>query len=168
MGARPDTIEQKVMTALRQLDDDWESIGSDDPSWTRAVKNVIGGVGKNLGYEVYAAQSDFEAKGEWVFDLSWFEEKGDLVVDMPLVLESEWNPPGILEDFQKLLISRGLHRVMVCWQPTPQAWRQCLSQLITQIRSYRGTQEGDRYLLCCWIEDPEELSIELHVAGSAA
>ena len=168
MESGPDAVEQEVITALRTLDNESESIGSDDPAWTRAVKDAIGKVGRNLGFKVYAAQSEFEENGEWVFDLSWLEEQGDLVVDIPLVLESEWNPPGVLEDFQKLLVSRAAHRVLVCWQPTPHACDRCFDQLVSQIRRFRGTREDDRYLLCCWIEDPEELRIQVHVAGRGA
>jgi len=64
MQSNPDAVEQGVITALRRLDDEWESIGSDDPTWTRAVKNAVGRVGKSLGYEIYAAQSEFEENDE--------------------------------------------------------------------------------------------------------
>jgi len=55
----------------------------------------VGQLGKALGYQIYGAQCDFEANGEWVFDLSWFEERNGDVIDMPLVLESEWRPREI-------------------------------------------------------------------------
>jgi hypothetical protein len=158
-----DLIEAKVIATLRKLDDGWQSVGSRDASWTRAVKNAVGRVGKSLGYRVYGAQCEFEANGEWLFDLSWIEERRGIVVDIPLVLESEWDPRGILDDFQKILVSRAAHRVLVCWQPTPQAWKHCENQLLNQIERYRGTQKDDRYLLCCWVGSQEKL--EKHVAA---
>lgn len=166
MNPTRDAIEQKIVASLRQLDEQWESIGEGKAVWTRAIKEAVGGVGKSLDYEVYAAQCKYEANGEWLFDLSWIHQDGEIILDMPLALESEWDPRGILEDFQKLLVSRAIHRVMVFWQPDPDAWRRCFDQLITQIRTYRGTQSGDRYLFCCWIKDPDELRIQLHIAGA--
>ena len=163
-----DEIEQKIRAALNQLDEQWKSLGDADAAWTRAIKNSVGRIGESLGFEVYAMQCDFEENGEWLFDLTWLNENGEFVLEFPLALESEWRPKGILDDFQKLLVSRAEHRVMVFWQRSADAYENCLDQLIGQIAAYHGTLRGDRYLFCCWIESLDKLRIRLHVAGEAA
>lgn len=159
-------IEQKVVESLLELDANWQSIGTGSAAWTRAIKNAIGRLGRDRDFEVFGAQCDFENNGEWVFDLAWFETDGDVALDMTLALESEWDPRGVLEDFQKLLVSRARYRVMIFWQPSEAAWKRCEARLTDQIRRFKGSAPGDRYLLCCWCGEPdalEELRINLVV-----
>ena len=109
---------------------------------------------------MYAAQCKYEATGEWVFDLLWSQEHNKIIFDMPLAMECEWEPSGILQDFQKLFISRARHWIIVCWQNTPALWEIYINSLIKQINCYQGTQSGDRYLFCAWIEPTDKLMTE--------
>ena len=49
------------------------------------------------------------------------------------------------------------------WQRSPETARTTLELLMSQVDRYSGTQVGDRYLFCCWIEEPDELLTKLHV-----
>ena len=77
-------------------------------------------------------------------------EPGKLI-DLPLALESEWELKfdKILEDFEKLVVSRALLRVMI-FETSLNTGEQHFNRLIEAIRCYSGTQRGDQYLLACW------------------
>ena len=155
--------ERAVCEALAHLDKDWRRYPKTDSAWTRAVKNAIGTIGRRFDYRVYAASSKFERNGEWMFDLGWFKMRGEIIIDVPLALESEWRPVDAMDDFQKLLISRARHRVMVLWSRKCNSADRLISSLIRQVATYRGSQSGDRYLFCCWVHSPEQLLFRSHV-----
>lgn len=163
-----DKTERAVRKALIRLDKDWWRYPKTDSAWTRAVKNAVGTIGQQLGYRVYAASSKFERNGEWVFDLGWFKMRGEIVIDVPLALESEWSTDDAMDDFQKLLISRARHRVMVMWSRKRTSGDRLITSLIRQVAAYRGSQSGDRYLFCCWVDSPEQLFFRQHVFKSTA
>lgn len=123
---------------------------------TRKIKDVVGGVGDKLRFAVHAASCRYDGIGEWLYDLCWCEQdEFGHVLDMPLALECEWQLKltSILDDFQKLLVSQAGHRIFLCSQPTAEDWQDCVEHLTEQIRLYRGTRNGDRYLLGCWASD---------------
>lgn len=155
--------ERAVCAALTRLDKHWWRVKKTDGAWTRAIKNAVGSIGRQRGYRVYAASSKFERDGEWVFDLGWYEMRGEFIVDVPLALESEWTISGAMDDFQKLLISRAQNRVMVLWSRRRAPAEALVGSLIGQVGKYRGSRRGDRYLFCFWIENPPELLFHSHV-----
>jgi hypothetical protein len=81
-----------------------------------------------------------------------------MVLDLPLVVESEWDPDPneILWDFQKLLIARARLRVMVFTAPEKEVAPRFQS-LRQAIADYSGTHKGDRYLLICWFNGRVEV-----------
>lgn len=166
LPATLDHIERAVCAALIRLDKNWWRFPKTDGAWTRAVKNSVGSIGHKRGYLVCAASSKFERNGEWVFDMGWFKMRGDIIVDVPLALESEWGVSGAMDDFQKLLISRARHRVMVLWSRKHPPAEGLISSLIRQVAKYQGSQRGDRYLFCCWVENPAQLFFHSHVVGA--
>jgi hypothetical protein len=168
MKSKLDPIEQKVMDALHDLFETCELPDSDSKGWTRSIKEAVGKVGESLGYEVWAAESQYERRGEWVFDLGWFQMDSTTVLSVPLAMESEWTLSGVLEDFQKLLISRAMHRVMMFEVLTQERWEETVDLLLSQVAKYSETRHGDRYLLCCWVESAEQLNFLHYVAGEAA
>ena len=158
-----DDIERKVVAALFDLDQYAERWS--DRRCTREVKNAVGAVGERLGFNVHAASCRYDDIREWLYDLCWCRQDDyRLVLDMPLALECEWNPTlvEILDDFQKLLVSRASHRIFLCSQPTSEDWADCVEHLTEQIRIYSGTRDGDRYLLGCWNESGWEFQQYVH------
>ncbi len=104
------------------------------PERTRLVKKELVKLGHSLNYKVYAnglSKDDLEevnhqfVNREWLFDLHWYTEgKGQYTIEsLPLVVECEWNPKrkgestklygGIKYDFQKLVVSNAVLRVMI-------------------------------------------------------
>lgn len=143
-----DTTEQKVVKALNKLN--WQKSNG---KRTRAVKKAVGELGEKFGFAVATAHRHVGDDCEWLYDLCWCKEDEDeTLLSMPLVMESEWDKSywGLLCDFQKLLVSRADHRVLICSQPTPEDWRGCIQFLVQQVHRYCGSQVGDRYLFGCW------------------
>ena len=160
-------VDARILAALQRLHENWRSVGETARQWTRAVKNEIARLGSEYGFKVYAAGCDESDSGEWVFDLSWCVEDKTGFQDVALAMECEWNPNGTMDDFQKLVVARATHRVMICWQPTIAAWNKCLEDFLKQVRIYKGSAVGDRYLFFCWTNDPDRLHHAIHVVGDA-
>lgn len=76
-------------------------------------------------------------------------KEGGLIADVSLVLESEWatDQKSIDEDFQKLLLARAEHRVMIFQQKTLPDVEDVYDHLSRQISAFSRSQPGDRYLL---------------------
>jgi len=165
MAANLDTIENGVQEAIRHVDARWKEIGKSDAVWTRELKNAIGAVGKRMGFTVCAAGSKYRANGEWLYDMTWLDIRGGVVLDVPLALESEWTPDrDLMFDFQKLLVSRARHRVMLFWQGSASAASRQIDQFLRQVARYRGTRRGDRYLFAYYIGGVRPIEFRLHVA----
>ena len=160
--ARPNSIEKKIVAALRKVDRQYLRYGKKDSKWTRAIKNAIGDVGKKLGYEVYAAQCKYGHYGEWMCDLIWCKMDDDITLKLPLVMESEWGK-DILSDFTKLVVARAEHRVLVFYGRTLQNIQKTIEPLLKQVRNFRGSKKGDRYLFCFWTKEPDEFNYNIYI-----
>lgn len=159
----PDQIECQVLESLRIVAVDWSKSYPSDEECTRAVKDAIGIVGEKLGYRIYASRCRFEANGEWLFDMTWLDLRGEDLVGVPLALESEWSPREIWDDFEKLLVARADHRVFVYWQPSLSRARTLAEELLEAARSFRSSRPGDRYLFACWVDEVERFEVRLSV-----
>jgi len=115
---------------------------------TRRIKSKLRDLGKSKGFGVHAGGIE-GTEGEWLFDLLWSENQGTEFVDLPLALECEWqrSKDAIFHDFQKLVVARARHRVMIFQQETEGKVREMFETLRRQVRDFKGTQKGDRYLL---------------------
>jgi hypothetical protein len=106
-------------------------------------------------------------QGEWLFDLAWFKERAldgrTDFLDLPLALESEWHKnleEEILRDFHKLLIARAWLRVMICQASDSHRKDRIFDRFREVIRTYEGTQTGDRYLFACFIYAPAVFDVQ--------
>ena len=153
-NCRLNQVERGLLRALRGVDSQYLRFGRKDPKWTRAIKDAVGAVGRKLGYQVYASRCKFGRNGEWMLDLIWSRERGEILRRLPLVMESEWDPKDILWDFTKLVVIRADLRLMVFWGRSPDHAETTMGDMLKQIRQFHGTREGDRYLLCYWVENP--------------
>lgn len=142
-----DLIEQRIQQAVAAVDDRWEQVGDSDTAWTRALIDAIGTVGRESGYLVCAAGCKYADDGEWLYDMIRLKVERDMFLDISLALESDWNPDQeLLFDFQKLLVSRARHRVMLFWQGTDAAAESRIEQFIDQVKRFESSSSGDRYL----------------------
>jgi hypothetical protein len=117
-----------------------------DPQWTKTINLLLGRLGRSFGCSVYGKHLE-ELKpehGEWLYDLVWLQERhGKSFV--PLILECEWSKSDmhIDHDFEKLMVGRAEHRVMICCGSDVD--RQ-FKRLADKVRAFGHTQAGDRYL----------------------
>jgi hypothetical protein len=116
-----------------------------DKVWSQNLLSEIGRIGHSLGF--YVCGCEQYGQGEWLYDHVWLKlenGKSGRILDVPLILESEWgNRRDIDEDFQKLLLGRSQHRVMIFQQRNVE---RLYPELIAQAQMFAGKQSGDRYL----------------------
>jgi predicted RNA-binding protein with PUA-like domain len=149
MNAELDSVEKQVVGSLRKFQKRPKRWGA--PKLNKEVNVALCDVGEHLGFNVHCKETD----GGRLFDLCWQrEDDAGIVLGTPLAMECELSPDcrGILKDFQKLLVSRAEHRIFIC-RLRADVWSLCADQLLGQVCSYHGSQNGDRYLLACWTED---------------
>ncbi len=173
-----DRIEQKIIDALKRLPPITRQHNFSEAEWTLGIQAILARLGHEEKFKVCANKKNvgrgFEQirqfvagetpeHGEWLYDILWYHQKQvdpKYMLDVPLVLESEWRNHVAYEyDFQKLLLARSTYKVMIF---------QCGNRVIEwskeQIRHFRGTQ-GDRYLFCSWQgEHKDKFYFELFVA----
>ncbi|MYE88565.1 hypothetical protein F4X33_06175 [Candidatus Poribacteria bacterium] len=76
------------------------------------------------------------------------------VITIGLALECEWDYfPGVLEDFQKLLLVRADLRCLIFWSKTLQSTRESIRRLIDEVVGCRKSEHGDDYLFCVWVDE---------------
>jgi len=158
-----DNVEVKIVDSMDKINNDWKSIGEDDGSWTEAINISLSKLGKSLGYEVYTKNCKFATDGEWLYDISWTIDDGEYIQELILALESEWYPNGILDDFQKLIVSIANYRVMIYWENNIVKANKLLRMFKKQVNMYKATQSGDRYLFIRWIEGQDPIDYFLYV-----
>lgn len=138
---------------------------------TRHIKAVFGKLGQDLCYKVCASGCLGATEGEWLYDLIWYTEFSDGLLDtVALVLETELNPgsgagPTKAEqvdgDFQKLIQARTQIRVWLVALPNPQVTRIHLENCKRQAKMFSGAQSGDTYLFITydWTIDKTEFEL---------
>src|SRR5215204_4685856 len=115
-----DNVEELVFqTATQIANQAARESWLNDKVWTQKLLSALGECGRQLGY--YVCGGGAEQHGgqcEWLYDLVWLKNNNGFIVDVPLILESEWSTSykHISEDFEKLLVGRAQHRVMVFQQ----------------------------------------------------
>lgn len=130
----PDELERMLIaeaerTVMRSREQHWS-----DPEWTRQLISSFGVLGCQNGYFVCGRGCNNYGGGEWLYDLVWLQREDgqrNQIRDVPLILESEWhlNFDWILEDFQKLLVGRARHHVMIFQQVGDQKVREVYQKL---------------------------------------
>lgn len=83
------------------------------------------------------------------YDLSQdYPDNLGYLLDVLLVAESEWSSKDyVKDDFQKLLLARSKYRIMIYQCETDGTVIRWAKE---QIRNFKLTQQGDRYLFCSW------------------
>jgi hypothetical protein len=163
-----DEIEMEIVGVAktipeRALAERW---GTTTKSWSEALLAAL----CDLGHERHLficsnyRKPHHEGHGQWMFDLAWLKNGVHGITDAVLILESELSATSdqhIDHDFQKLLLGRAAHRVMVfyCLDVVSQ-----FKRLIEQIREFGRTQPGDRYLLLGFEKGPDQLKYRVFVA----
>jgi hypothetical protein len=149
---KPDDVEMEIIRIAMEVPTRADAEKWGNKLWTKNLIFPLGQLGKQLGYYVCAARSlELEKdQGAWLYDLAWLEysDGNKCLIGLPLILESEWSARDgyIDDDFQKLLVARAEHRVMICQGSDPDRH---FKRFAKQVRNCGLTQAGDRYLLLC-------------------
>jgi hypothetical protein len=141
----PDEIEKSLIEDAAVMAE-WGKEGQEDREWTNQLISKFAERGKLLKYSVCATGHN----GEWLYDLVWLNRQGGTkspITDIPLILESEWGRRSlILGDFEKLLVGRARHRVMVFQESSNENVAAITKTLVESAVSCLLTQSADRYL----------------------
>lgn len=119
---------------------------------TKEIKIKIGKLGYKKKYEVASS----EHHGEWIYDLIWFTEKDDILLSVPLVLESEISDrtkKGLRFDFEKLLISKSENKIFICMAEgkySDNSVSNIKELLYKSFRSFKSMFKNERVLLLIW------------------
>lgn len=148
-------IIRAVKEGFKRLDPEkhHESDNNWNRAWTRAVKTELCSIGRKFGYKVYASPMKTVKSdgGEWLYDVTWleYEKSGDgELTDAPLVAECEWDPQGIEDDFEKLLLARAGVRVMIVDVGNRHDNSEKIAnRFAKKIRKFNGSRDEDAWLL---------------------
>lgn len=171
MNARtgtPDEIESQICEQFDALISDEESQRWTTTEWTKQLKSAVAKLGKDRKFWVYANGCELSDGGEFLVDLCWLEYNGSTLVNIPLVLESEWAPSGASDDFQKLTMLRADHRVMVFAVTTETDRDEAFQTLLAHVNSCKHSLADDRYLLCCWKNEERGFDHRAYIVESGA
>lgn len=161
-----DVVERQIVEALQDVGKKQDRAHWDKREWTRRVKARVALIGEDRGYEV-RPDVELESGGapEWLYDLCWRDvgSEGELL-DMRLVLESEWDRYGLIYDFEKLLVARAGNRVMIWSEADAAAFRKRVKDLNRRANACKLTCRGDRTLYCCWLDLEDSFRFDGYLA----
>jgi hypothetical protein len=162
-------IEVDIQEALKRVTNRARKDNiTSDTIWTKLVKEELGDLGDELGNKVCTSGFRDCYNAEWLYDLVWYieEEEGEQknwkLIDVPLVVESEWsrNFLHIKYDFEKLLVANAQHRLFICY-----LWKierdKFLNYFADAIKKYRLGHSGDRYMIAILEVETKEFVFEL-------
>ena len=78
------------------------------------------------------------------------------LLEVELVLESEWHKNSINDDFQKLLLARANLRAFIFQSKDDKQYKNLIADLKRQIQGFSRSATGDKYLFSCWIYNEEQ------------
>jgi len=163
-------IEREIVDAVKALPQrmDEESRGSDS-RWTAELMGTLGELGRKHGFDVCTSKwgrRDGHCWPEWLYDLTWLQMEDHHIINVPLILESEWllSLDHIQPDFEKLLLGRAEHRVMVFQQKDQAAVAEVIEYLKGCIDRFKAGAPGDRYLFLGYDISAGSFRSDLHVA----
>ena len=70
---------------------------------------------------------------------------------------------SVSDDFQRLMVARADHRLLVFGAYTQKNAKDITSDLIRRIGDYQHSLPGDRYMFACWTSADAQFRFDLHV-----
>lgn len=138
-----------------------------ETQWTVALKRRLVGLSRRFKCQTRTSRSGDNALNEWLYDVVWVKEDGDRIRDVVLVLESEWKQRDAEYDFDKLLLARARHRVMVFTAYKREGPGGSIERLLSRISACSLSRRGDRYLIAAWENWHREFSFKTYVYRGA-
>lgn len=136
-------------------------------TWTKAIKQLLCDYAKKEGYRVAASGCSGADESEFLYDMTWWQQEGEFMTRIPLILESELHAPAELidNDFYKLMLGRADHRIWIFERKTIEQVNETFEAIIKNIRHFTHSLSGDRYLLMGVDWSPREFHSRLYVHG---
>jgi hypothetical protein len=134
--------------------------GSSDGEWTREIIKDFKQLGYQWGYWVCPDAN--QMTGAWLYDLSWYRDKNEELVEVPMVLESEWSRhwKDIRFDFEKLLQAKAGIKVMI-FDEGQTDLEDIWQNLLSSIRAFGKPEEDECYLLAGFCGNPRGFQVRL-------
>ena len=161
-------LDQLEVEISQVLDDvataDHGAGGLSDREWTRRIKEGLCNLGKQKGFGVSAAGCAGADTGEWIFDLVWAagQDTPWEFWEMPLAMECEWSTrlDDIAWDFEKLLVAKAHHKLMVFQQAGETDVREAMEKLKRMVAAFKASFLTERYLLAGYAFDEHRFFYE--------
>lgn len=167
-----DQLEKQIIEVLKSLleslngkisNQDWDS----DAYWTKSIKEKLYLIAKMPENNFLVATSGIDKKdwGEWLFDMVWYKYEDNALKDVFLVVESEWNieEENIQDDFEKLLVAKSRHRLMIFQADTEQTINRIIESFNKIIDNFSLSNKGDRFLYAAYNIQKEQFFFELKI-----
>jgi hypothetical protein len=147
------SLEGQIQSSLQSICEE-EADGWTNATWTRKIESVLASLGKARGFGVWAKGVDVPIDGgEWLYDLVWLRYRDGFLVDVPLVMESEWEAwDQVKDDFEKLLLARAGLRLLIFQDGNEAAASNLFGRLESEVRQFKHTVPGDQYMFACWMK----------------
>jgi hypothetical protein len=163
-----DKIEKQIKTILEAMSNKTAASKWSNSEWTGQIKDLICKLGENEGCHVCASGTKKKERwGEWLYDVTWFknDKKDKFIAYFPLVLECEWgDEKEVIYDFQKLLLARSRHRVIIFGEERKKSNAQeIIEKLKEEVRRFTASQSGDRYFFAGWDYNTDKFEFDLLV-----
>lgn len=148
------SIEKTIVASLSALSDHLRALPAAHGNWTKAVVECLTQAAPEHGCHGCAHSC---GRGEFLYDVTWLKLLPDgHLQDVPLVAESEWgNGKAVETDFDKLLLTRAAHRLMVFDGTRIANCTEFIGQLRERVRQFGRTGKNDRYLFAFWLAFPD-------------
>ena len=153
-----DEFEKGIARVLDHvIIEDKQVSGIGNAESTRRIKQRLCSVGHQKGFSVSADRCEGADTGAWLFDLVWAEQQNnpERFIGIPLVMQFEWDPSldVILREFEKLLVAKAPHKVMVFQQAVRDNVTNVMTILADRVRYFQLTLPNERYLLAGYAYD---------------
>jgi hypothetical protein len=164
LKTNPNPIEQEIIAtldaAVQHLDSN-KIYG--DRNWTNCFKEKLAELGEQKGNKICTSGFADQYDAEWLFDMVWYKEnEKKYLTEVFLAVESEWGSHlrQIKFDFEKLLSSNSLNKLMIC-QTHPSNYDALVTYFEEAIGCYKGNKAGDRYLVAILDKKEEKFYYEV-------
>lgn len=157
MKIENELLEEKLKAVLNQVcEESAAGITNGNKSWTKRIKELICSLGTEV-YGIGASTGGFAPAfdPEWLYDVTWYqnqEEEPHMLLDIPLVVESEWSHKfaQVKYDFEKLLVARAGLRLMICQVRVGKSKEYLFDYFQKAVETCKLSQKGDRYLIAIY------------------
>lgn len=149
-----DELEEAIKKTLIEFAENHPAVTRKE--WTDGIIDVLSTLGDD-SYDCEILGGDYESG--WLFDLVWCKYDNERkLVHVELVVECEWNQGRnhIQTDFEKLVVARAQHRLMIFEATSDSRISEHINFLNSIVDGFPSALPGDRYLYAALNSKSEE------------